>query len=79
MTQMLNKKTQIKNFQDENLEIINKIIYKLKRVYQDRRKIMYSDIINYITRKEKEGEIFNKLMIWCNYNIRLGKNFVNLS
>ncbi len=51
---------------------LEKIIENLKQIIKGRRCIMYSDIINYITRKGYYGKEFNDILIWCNYKIRYG-------
>ncbi len=37
---------------------------------------MYSDIINLMNKKEYMGKIYNQLILWCNYKIRLGKIYI---
>ena len=61
-----------------NFEILNRIKNKLNKIFQGRREIMYSDIINLIIREGKIGENYNQLILWCNYKIRLGETFVKI-
>jgi hypothetical protein len=61
-----------------NFEILNRIKNKLNTIFQGRREIMYSDIINLIIREGKIGENYNQLILWCNYKIRLGETFVKI-
>ncbi|MFX1241663.1 MAG: hypothetical protein ACFFA7_10485 [Promethearchaeota archaeon] len=37
---------------------------------------MYSDIINLIIREGYIGDIYSKLILWCNYKIRRGKTYL---
>ena len=77
---MLNIKKEIeniKNYDLNNLPLLNEIINKIKNELCGRRKIMYSDIINHIIRKGYQGDEYNKMLIWCNYKIRYGENYVN--
>ena len=69
---------QIKNFPKENFDLLKKIITKLHQNLEEKRSVMYSDIINLIVRKGKIGEKYNKLILWCNYKIRLGEFIVNI-
>ncbi len=61
-----------------NIELLQEIKDKLEKIFQGRRKIMYSDIINLIIREGKVGENYNNLILWCNYKIRLGEIFVDI-
>ncbi len=59
-----------------NIELLQEIKKKLDTIFQGRREIMYSDIINLIIREDKIGDKYNELILWCNYKIRLGETFV---
>jgi len=67
---------EIKKFPTKHVELIEEILNKINLIYNGRRKIMYSDIINFIFRKGYEGESINQLIIWCNYKIRCGEIFI---
>jgi hypothetical protein len=56
---------------------LENIIKAIKLKINGRREIMYSDIINLINRQEFIGEKYDKLILWCNYKIRLGKIYVD--
>lgn len=60
---------------DKNLlnEILNQIEIKLG----NKRQIMYCDLISYIARSKLKGKSYDKIIIWCTYNIRLGKLYIN--
>jgi len=66
------------NFPEEHLDILIKINKELNMKIREKREIMYSDIINFIIRSGDKGPIFNKLLIWCNYNIKNGKFIVSI-
>ncbi|MHA2282959.1 MAG: hypothetical protein ACXAC5_19130 [Promethearchaeota archaeon] len=59
-----------------NIALLKEIKNKLKTIFQGKREIMYSDIINLIIRDGKVGNEYNELILWCNYKIRLGETFV---
>jgi hypothetical protein len=59
-----------------NIELLKEIKDKLNEIFQGKREIMYSDIINLIIREGKVGTEYNELILWCNYKIRLGETFV---
>ncbi|MFX1315142.1 MAG: hypothetical protein ACFE9T_04715 [Promethearchaeota archaeon] len=69
---------QIKNFPKENFGLLEKIITKLHQNLEEKRNVMYCDIINLIIRKGKTGEKYNQLILWCNYKIRLGEFIVKI-
>ena len=68
----------IKVIQINNIELLQEIKDKLEKIFQGRRKIMYSDIINLIIREGKIGDSYNELILWCNYTIRLGETFLEI-
>jgi len=68
----------IKNIPIYNIDLLREIQRKLNEIFQNKREIMYSDIINLIIREGKVGENYNNLILWCNYKIRLGETFVEI-
>ncbi len=68
----------IKNIPIYNIDLLREIQRKLNEIFQGKREIMYSDIINLIIRENKVGENYNNLILWCNYKIRLGETFVEI-
>jgi len=77
MSQIIKKIEKFEEFPDKNFAILNCIYKELKPRIQGKRGIMYSDIINLIIREGYKGDIYNQVIIWCNYNIRQGKFFVD--
>ena len=76
MSQTSNSLDKIKRISTSNCEVLENIIETLKKKIRGRRRIMYSDIINFIIREGCIGEKYNKLILWCNYKIRLGKTYI---
>ncbi|MEJ2250530.1 MAG: hypothetical protein P8Y70_13040 [Candidatus Lokiarchaeota archaeon] len=68
----------IKDFQNKNRTFLEKIIHKINIKLEGKRKVMYSDIINYINRNNYSNKNYNEIIIWCNYKIRYGAIFVDL-
>jgi len=68
----------IENIPKNNVELIRDIKNKLNQIFNGKREIMYSDIINLIIREGRVGENYNNLILWCNYKIRLGETFVDV-
>ena len=68
----------IKTIPKNNIELLQEIKNKLEKIFQGRRRIMYSDIINMIIREGKIGDSYNELILWCNYKIRLGETFLEI-
>jgi len=68
----------IKTIPKNNIGLLQEIKNKLEKIFQGRRRIMYSDIINLIIREDKIGDSYNELILWCNYKIRLGEIFVEI-
>jgi hypothetical protein len=56
--------------------VFKRIFKELNLIIKGKREIMYSDIINLIIREDYKGEIYNDIILWCNYNIRQGKYIV---
>ncbi|MHA2037423.1 MAG: hypothetical protein ACW98X_13380 [Promethearchaeota archaeon] len=59
-----------------HIGLLEEIKNKLKKIFQGKREIMYSDIINLIIREGKIGNEYNEIILWCNYKIRSGETFV---
>ena len=59
-----------------HLDLLGKIFKKIKFSIKGKRKIMFSDIINLIARENYNGKLYNEILLWCNYNIKQGKDFV---
>jgi hypothetical protein len=78
MNQIYNNIDEIKNISTRNCEILENIIQKIEKKIKGRRKIMYSDVINLILREGNMGENYSKLILWCNYKIRLGKTYIEV-
>lgn len=78
MKQKVNDLEKIVKLTEDHLDLLNEIYTELNLKIKQKREIMYSDIINFVIRKGFKGAIFNKLLIWCNYNIRNGKFIVNI-
>ena len=75
MNQSLKNIEKIKNVPHNNLKLLKEIINKLNKIFSGKREIMYSDIINLISREGNSGEDYNQILLWCNYKIRLGEIF----
>jgi len=76
MSQISNSIGKIKNISISNCKLLENIIKTLKQKIRGKREIMYSDIINLIIREGYIEDNYRKLILWCNYKIRLGKTFV---
>ena len=61
-----------------NIDILKSILDILKKKIQGKRSIMYYDIINFVVREGFRGEIYNQIILWCNYKIRFGEIFVEI-
>ncbi|TFG08763.1 MAG: hypothetical protein EU539_01565 [Promethearchaeota archaeon] len=61
-----------------NIQILNKIVQEVKISIQDKRRVMYSDIINLLVRQGIKDDFSKKLIIWCNYKIRIGEIYVEI-
>ena len=76
MSQFPNTLEKIKKVTSNHSNVLKRIFKELNLVIKGKREIMYSDIINLIIREGYKGEIYNELILWCNYNIRQGKCIV---
>jgi len=68
---------EIRDFPDKNSNFLEQIITKLNIIIRGRRKIMFSDIINFIAKDGSNDELSNRLILWCSYKIRLGEVFID--
>jgi hypothetical protein len=76
MNQTSKSLDKIKNLSVSNCKILESLIETLKKRIRGKRKIMYSDVINLIIREGYIGDMYSKLILWCNYKIRLGKTYI---
>lgn len=79
MFQRGNKIKDIDHIDQRYNDILKEIYEEINQIIKGKREIMYSDIINLVIRKQCEGDIYNQIIIWCNYNIKQGKYLVNIS
>ncbi len=68
---------EIRDFPDKNSKFLEQVITKLNIIIRGRRKIMFSDIINFIAKEGSNDELSNRLILWCSYKIRLGGVFID--
>jgi len=73
MSQSPNTIEKIKKITSSHSNLFKRIFKELNLIIKGKREIMYSDIINLIIREDYKGEIYNEIILWCNYNIRQGK------
>ena len=78
MNQSTNILEKIKKITSSQGNLLKRIFKELNLIIRGKREIMYSDIINLIIREGYKGEIYNELILWCNYNIRQGKFIVEI-
>ncbi len=76
MSQSPNKLEKIKKITSTHSNLFKRIFKELNLIIKGKREIMYSDIINLIIREGYRGELYNEIILWCNYNIRQGKFIV---
>jgi len=67
----------IENIPRNNKDLLTELCNQLRKITNENRPIMYSDIINVIIREQFYGERYNHLIIWCNYHIRKGNYLVD--
>lgn len=79
MNQLYVKLKDINSFAKVYDDALQEIYKKIHQVIRGKREIMYSDIINLVVRNQYKGDIYNKIIIWCNYNIKKGNLFVKTS
>jgi len=70
MAQTHTKIKDIDNIAQRYNEILKEIYKKINQTIKGKREIMHSDIINFLMRNQYKGEIYNQIIIWCNYNIK---------
>ncbi|MFW9947178.1 MAG: hypothetical protein ACFFDX_10155 [Candidatus Odinarchaeota archaeon] len=78
MVQTCTKRKVIDNIAQEYNNVLKEIYKKINQTINGRREVMYSDIINFLTRNQYKGEIYNQLIIWCNYKIKQGNYLVEI-
>ncbi len=59
-----------------NIKLLKEIVDKLSDVIKGTRRIMYSDIINFVVRENFLDEYGTRLLRWCNCKIREGEVYV---
>lgn len=78
MAQIHTKIKVIDNIVQKYNDVLKEIYNKINHNISGKREIMYSDIINFLTRNQYEGEIYNQIIIWCNYHIKQGNYLVKI-
>ena len=76
LSQINNHYKKARNISSSHYHIIKRISKEIEQSIEKERKIMYSDIINLIMRKNYTGKMYNEIIIWCNYKIKQGKYFL---
>lgn len=66
----------IKEYPKKNAKLLKRIKNEILKDLDQKREVMFSDIINFIIRKDYEGEIYTRLIIWCNYKMRIGEIYL---
>ena len=69
MNQNLNPKEGRIDISLSHLDLLEKTYKKIKFSIKRKRIIMFSDIINLITRENYNGKLYNEILLWCNYNV----------
>lgn len=67
---------EIKDFPHKHPYFLQRIMNKLNKIISGKRRIMYSDIINFVIREGMKGDNSKQLILWCNYKMRCGEIFV---
>ncbi len=78
MTQIHTKIKVTDNIVQRYNDVLKEIYKKINQNISGKREIMYSDIINFLMRNQYKGEIYNQIIIWCNYNIKQGNYLVKI-
>ncbi|MFX0026899.1 MAG: hypothetical protein ACFE8M_10865 [Candidatus Hermodarchaeota archaeon] len=78
MAQIYTKRKVIDNIAHRYNDVLKEIYKKIDQTINRKREIMYSDIINFLTKNQYKGEIYNQIIIWCNYNIKQGNYLVKI-
>lgn len=77
MSKVSNSLEKIKKITSNNCDLLIDIIKTIKKKIKSKREVMYSDVINLIIREGYIGEQYSQLILWCTYNIRLGKTYLD--
>ena len=77
LSQFISNIEKIKDFPIKNSQFLEELTNKLERTLKGKRRLMYSDILNYIAKKECAHEVDSEMMTWCCYMIRKGNDYVN--
>ena len=67
---------EIKNFPNKHPYFLQRVMIKLNKIINGKRRIMYSDIINLVVREGMRDDLSKQLILWCNYKMRYGEIFV---
>lgn len=77
-SQIPQKIEDIEVFPQIHYKILKKLYNELSQIIKGKRGIMYIDAINLLAKNEYKEEIYNQIMVWCNYNIRRGNFFFEI-
>ena len=78
MVQVHTKIKAIDNIAQKYNDVLKEIYKKINQTIKGKREIMYTDFIIFLTRNQYKGEIYNQIIIWCNYNIKQGNYLVKI-
>jgi len=78
MAQIHTKIKAIDNIVQRYNDVLKDIFNKINQTINGKREIMYSDIITFLTRNQYKGEVYNQIIIWCNYHIKQGNYFIKI-
>ncbi len=78
LSQFISNIEKIKDFPVKNSQFLEELTNKLDKTLKGKRRLMYSDILNYIAKKEGADKIDNELMKWCCYMIRKGNDYIDI-
>lgn len=67
---------EIKDFHNKHPYFLQRVMIKLNKIINGKRRIMYSDIINLVVREGMRDDLSKQLILWCNYKMRYGEIFV---
>lgn len=70
-------KKEIKDFPKIHSYFLKRMMIKINKIIDGKRRIMYSDLINLIIREGIKDEISKQLILWCNYKMKFGEIFVD--
>ena len=77
MNQIQNKMNNLEEIPHNHADLLRELFKKINKIINGKREIMYSDIINLLVRKHYTGDVYNQIIIWCNYKIKQGDLLVN--